>query len=623
VVALAFSAGTWPGSPASGTVKPRVDLVRCGIPGARCGHVTRLLDPKDASLGTIDISFELHARRDKSQPSLGTIVAVEGGPGYATRESRDYYLELFDPLLDRRNLLLVDNRGTGQSGAIDCKKLQSYVGDYNANVGRCGRQLGATSDLYGTAFAADDLAAVLDALRLSRVDLYGDSYGTFFAQTFAVRHPGRLRTLVLDASYPIEDQDPWYRDLNRALADAFEHVCARDPGCSAIGGDIDARLAHLAAVLRAHPVTGTARDADGGRHTITVDAGMVAYLAASATYGVPVYRELDAAGRAYLEHGDPKPLLRIAVEQWLWGDAGAVEEFSEGLYIAAICNDYPQLWDISSPLASRPAQYQASLAHLRATDPHAFAPFTIDDWVNSPWTEYQSCIQWPAPSRFVPPVPPGSRYPHVPTLVLSGDLDSITSPEGGRIVAHNFPNSTFVDVHNGVHVTAISDFSRCASDIVVRFVRTTHPGNTSCASKYNEVRTVDRFPLRLADAEGATETQRIANVAMNTVADTFGRWWSMFGEAGVGLRGGTFDAVGLDVVDFRFHDLKWVTNARVNGRAHWDRHTGAITAHVVLTSNNERRAVLDLAWSDWQPQAVAQVSGRIDGAAVALALPAT
>ena len=192
------------------------------VPGARCGTITRLLDPTDPSLGTIEISFELHRAREKGLPHLGTIVAVEGGPGYATTASRDYYLDLFDPLLDQRDLLLVDNRGTGGSGAIDCPELQSYEGNYYLNVGLCGKQLGKASDVYGTAFAADDMAAVLDALEIDRVDLYGDSYGTFFGQTFALRHPDRLRTLTLDAAYPVEDQDPWYRDLNRGLVDAFE-----------------------------------------------------------------------------------------------------------------------------------------------------------------------------------------------------------------------------------------------------------------------------------------------------------------------------------------------------------------------------------------------------------------
>jgi pimeloyl-ACP methyl ester carboxylesterase len=197
------------------------------IPGARCGKIEVLLDRTDPTAGTIKIGFEFYRRADRSRPSLGTIVAVEGGPGYSSTGSRDYFLELFKPLLDRRDLLLVDNRGTGRSEPILCRLLQSYTGDYVDAAGKCGRQLGSTSDLYGTGNAADDLAQVLDHLGVDEVDLYGDSYGTFFSQTFAVRHPDRLRTLILDGAYFVAGTDPFYIDTNRSLRDAFRYVCER------------------------------------------------------------------------------------------------------------------------------------------------------------------------------------------------------------------------------------------------------------------------------------------------------------------------------------------------------------------------------------------------------------
>lgn len=218
-------------------------------------------------------------------------MAIEGGPGYSTTASRDYYIDLFEPLMDTHDLLMMDSRGTGASEAIDCPELQSYSGDYLVNVAPCGAQLGPASDVYGSAFAADDLAAILDSLRIEQVDMYGDSYGTFLAQTFALRHPTRLRTLTLDAAYPVEDQDPWYRDLNQAMRDAIQSVCAEDLECHALPGEALDRVDKLAEDLRAHPVTGIAYDGDGVRHRVTVDAGMLAYLYASAAYGTTVYEE--------------------------------------------------------------------------------------------------------------------------------------------------------------------------------------------------------------------------------------------------------------------------------------------------------------------------------------------
>lgn len=611
---------------AATTAQRAASLGPCpGVPGARCGSIQRPLDPDDPNGATITIGFEFHRATNHNKPSLGTIVAVEGGPGYPSTGSRDFYLDLFAPLLARRDVLLVDARGTGTSSVINCPELESFQGDYIDNVGLCGQQLGAASDLYGTAFAADDLAAVLDTLGIDRIDLYGDSYGTFFGQTFAIRHPDRVRTLTLDAAYPVEDQDPWYRDENRALHSAFRLVCRRDPGCAALGGDVIDRLGALADALRANPLSGEAYDADGVLHDVEIDASFLSYIMGVATYGTTVYEELDGAGRAWLVGGDPAPLLRIAAEQTDWSTAGVPEEFSNGLYVSVICNDYPQLWDINAPLDQRQAQFDASVADLRATDPNAFAPFTVDDWLASPWTEFESCIKWPAPSHFVPPVDSPATYPSVPTLVLVGDLDSITSAEGAQIVAGHFPNSTFVEVANNGHVTALADHSRCASDIVVQFVKSSAPGDTSCASKYQEVRTTDAFPQRLNDVaappgQGTVRQRRVTSAATSTVGDLFPRWFAMLGSDGVGLRGGTFSTTGLDIVHFNLTNLRWIDNLAVSGRVKWDRTTGAVTANVTCTRAADCN--LAVAWNYNEAHAVATVTGRIDGAKVSLTMAA-
>jgi pimeloyl-ACP methyl ester carboxylesterase len=616
-------------------VRPAVQWAPCVRPQrAKCGHVAVPFDPADPSAGTIAIGFELHTRRQADLPSLGTIVATEGGPGYATTASRTGYLDLFHPLLDRRDFLLVDNRGTGTSDPIKCSPLQSFNGNYINRIGLCGQQLGSASDLYGTAFAADDLALVLDALGIDTIDLYGDSYGTFFGQTFAVRHPDRLRTLVLDSTYPVEGQDPWYRDENRAMVDAIRLACRRSPACASRGGDPVQRIRAVDDRLRAHPIVGTAFDGDGVKLTVTVDPGAIGLLVASAAYGPPIYRELDGAIRAYMNPtaSDPGPLLRMVAENEPPGKAGPVRQYSQGLYLAAICNDYPQLWDINAPIAQRDAQYSASLASLRATDPNAFYPFTIADWTHSLWTEFRSCIQWPVPSNYVFPVPQPAHYPKVPTLVLSGDLDSLTSPEGAHTVAARFPNSTFVSIANGTHVTAESDFGRCTSVIVVRFVASKRAGDTSCAAKYNEVREVEQFPRTLAAAAPAPQgarvlssatDRRVADVVSNTVADALPRWFTNFDGTGVGLRGGGFSYTGSSDVVFTLKGLRWVDDVAVSGTLDWNRTTGWITAAVTVAGPAGESGALNLRWRDWDVHAVATVQGQIGGRPLDLQLPAS
>lgn len=623
-MAVPASSAPPPASAAPVATDGRETLRPCsGMRSVLCGSLPRPLDPADPSQGTIDIAFQLYPAQ--SGTAIGTIVAVEGGPGYASTGTADWYLELYEPLRDTREVLIVDNRGTGGSAAIDCRRLQSYRGDYLAAVGDCGEQLGSTSDVYGTAFAADDLVAVLDHLGIDEIDLYGDSYGTYFSQAFAVRHPDRIRTLTLDAAYAVEGLDPWYRDINRAMVDAFRTVCDRDLECAAAGGDPIDRLRLVADAVAVRPVTGQARDADGVKRNVTVDLPLFSYLMGVATYGPVVYRELDAAGQAWLEDGDPAPLLRIAAEQIWWGDGGPVEEYSEGLYIAVACNDYPQLWDVTASADVREAQFDGAVAALRATDPDGFFPFTVDEWLTSDWVEYTSCLPWPSPDPWVPPLPEPHAYPEVPTLVLVGDLDSITSPEGARQVAGLFPGATYLEVPNVGHVTALGDYSRCVSDIAVAFVAEAAVGDTSClATEYPAVRTVETFPLRLADvvpAGGAAEHPgRVARAVTDTVGDVFPRWLSAIGYDGVGLRGGRFTSTGLDQVRFRLTGLRYVTDLRVSGSMTWDRATGSIEAEVRFTGAASGR--LAVSWSDYDSFAEATVSGTVDGEAVDLILPA-
>ena len=95
------------------------------------------------------------------------------------------------------------------------------------------------------------------------VDIYGDSYGTYFAQAFAVRHPERVRAVVLDAAFAVDGYDPWIREESVALRFAWPEVCRRSAGCER---DVLAELRRWALRLEARPLAGSSRDADGGRH---------------------------------------------------------------------------------------------------------------------------------------------------------------------------------------------------------------------------------------------------------------------------------------------------------------------------------------------------------------------
>jgi pimeloyl-ACP methyl ester carboxylesterase len=578
----------------------------------RCGSISVPLDRSGAVRGHIRIEFERYRRAERRRPARGTLLAVEGGPGFSTTDSRDSYLTLFAPLRARRDVLLVDLRGTGLSGALDCPALHRTVRDYVRRAGRCARELGPRRDLYDTHAATDDVAAVLDALRIGRVDLYGDSYGSYFGQVFAARHGDRLRSLVLDGAYPVPGTDPAFGDLAEATQRALRLVCARRPGCAARGEDPVAAVAELVARVRARPESGTGLDTEGRRVRVRLDEPSLAALIQSGYANVPMYRDLLAATRSF-EAGDRAPLLRLLAENKLDTSASAVRGFSEGLYLAVTCHDYPQLWDPAAAPGDRRAQLASAVAALPA---ERFAPIAPAVWTGLDYEGATACLNWPGPRVPDPPVPPGARYPAVPTLVLNGDLDNITASSGARVVASRFRRATFVETANTVHISALGDRDACAAPLVRRFIRRLSAGDTSCAGRVAEVRTVDAFPRIAAQAAPAaprpgdrssTGARRVAAVAAATVADAIQRWAVNSGGADRGLRGGRWSYTGDRVVRFRFRRARFARDVAVSGSATWRLADGAVRARLRLPG----RGRLRVRWSVQRALAVATLDGTL------------
>lgn len=599
------------GAPPSAGAAVKRHACRDAPAGTRCGSIRVALDRSGATPGQLTIEFERYVRRERRRPAIGTMLAIEGGPGYSTTDSRDSYLKLLGPLRARRDLLLVDLRGTGLSGALDCRTFRRNVKRYVARAGRCASEIGARRDFYGTGNAVDDVAAVLDALGIRQVDLYGDSYGTYAGQAFAVRHPQRLRSLVLDGAYPVQGTDPAFGDLADATQRALRLVCERRPPCAE---DPVVVAARFFARLQARPLTARGLNTEGKRVLVRLDKHSFAALVQSGYANVPMYRDLPAAIRSF-NAGDRAPLLRLFAENKLDATASAVRSFSEPLYLAVTCHDYPQMWDPAASLATRRDQYMRAVAAL---PPERFAPISPGIWTSLDYEGALACLDWPGPARPDPPLPPGATFPAVPTLVLNGDLDNITTSPQAQAVAANFPRATFVETANTVHISAIGDRDNCAAPLVRRFIRTLSAGDTSCASRIAEVRAVDAFPRRAADAvpadprpgdRSSAAQRRVVAVATATVADAIQRWLVNSGGASRGLRGGRWSYTGERVVRFRFRRARFARDVAVSGTAAWRLADGAVRARLRLPGRGRLRA----SWSVQRQLAVATLDGRLGG----------
>ncbi len=625
-----------------------VRLSKCGTaPVMYCGSIKVPLDySRPKASPDISIGFEL-LPPTVAKVASGTILAVEGGPGFATTGSESLYVAAAGTLLQTRNMLLVNLRGTGNSSVIDCKGLESwtqpqhqYGAAFDKAVAACGDQLNHTwhyrhggwvhaSDLFNTAYSARDVSTVVTELKLGRVDLYGDSYGSWFAQVFASRYPQQLRSVTLDSTYQVLDLNPWYATTAVTARVAFDQACSQSPACAAATrgeGSAWSRITRLARRLARRPVTGDTATLEGTRTRMTVNELTLVNLVNNAGFDPVVYQDLDAAGRALLQHNDPAPLLRLAALSVGFDDTNyPLPEFSDGLYFAVSCSDYVQLFSRTAPPAVRLRQYDAA---LRREPRNTFAPFSVAEWTSmDQYTEaYSACLDWPTPEHLVDPI---TRQPPlvpatVPVLILSGTLDSLTPwLDGASLVARQMGKSArLVRVANLTHVTLEDANDACPASIYQSFVA--DPGNlshedVSCAATVAPIHTVGTYPLRLADAvpakavagNTASRTARqAAAIAVAAVGDEISRSPDLFSGTDLGLRGGTVTVSQGNELTVSLHAVRWVTNATIDGTAVWDQSTGVVTARLVVHLDHGAPVHLVATWQPFgEPDKYAVITG--------------
>ncbi|WP_042364109.1 alpha/beta hydrolase [Streptacidiphilus neutrinimicus] len=626
-----------------------VRLTACEAnPTGWCGKVAEPLDRGDPAGATINVGFEWYPATGTAQ---GTAVAVDGGPGWGSTSSRAGYLGLLGPLRARRNLLVFDLRGTGRSQPITCSGLQNFhrstdTDAFRQAVAGCGDQLNHTwkrsdggwahaSDLFGTANAARDLADVLQRLQQPPVDLYGDSYGTWFAQTYASRYPQTLRSVTLDASYEVLGLDPWYPSTMATAKTAFGLVCSRSAACAANAPrDPWSAITQLAARLRTAPISGTTTDLSGHSVTETVTTATLVDLVANAGFDRAVYKSLGAAADAVLDQDDSVPLLRLAAQSVGYDNTmPAPPSYSDGLYFAVACTDYPQLFDMSATPARRAQQLQQAEAGEPAD---AFAPFTAAEWagVNAYTDSFTGCLGWPAPAHSDPPITatPPLVPANLPVLVLGGDLDSLTPAGGGQRVAQQAgPSARFVGVPNLTHITAMADPAwpgpeACGQSLYRQF--TADPGalatlDTSCTASTPPIPTLPAYPEQLSDIVPATAQPgdqadpaalRAAAAGVATVDDAVGRYGYLDGDKDSGLRGGSWSASGNTKVTVAFSAARWVPDASTSGTAVWDRSDGSVTAKLTVRPDQGPDVTVDASWNTFAATPTVTLTGSVSGA---------
>jgi pimeloyl-ACP methyl ester carboxylesterase len=374
------------------------------------------------------------------------IVVLQGGPGEDTIGSAEFYAQRFAQLLDNRDLLLVDQRGTGKSGALPCNLFSA--GDPAASLRdvfpvaaakRCVRRLAARADLTQYTFDrfAKDLEQVRRDLGYGALNLYSGSYGTRAAQVYIRSFPASVRTAYLGSPVPTDAANPlpFAKTAETALELLFGS-CSADAACRAAYPKLREEFRDIMRQLDA----GTVRvSIPAAAEKATLYRGRVAEWMRS-----KLYRPKSAAILPWMIHraraGDWDPLVKD-----LLSDArDADPAFSFGLFFSITCSE------------------DVKFIHEREIATQTQGTFLGDYRVRQ---QQAVCAQWPKTT-----LPKGYRAPvisAVPTLFVSGEADGGTPLWYADHVAAGFSNRLQVIVKGQGH----TEWSDCLAQLHQRMVR--------------------------------------------------------------------------------------------------------------------------------------------------------
>ena len=411
---------------------------RIQLVAAQCGRLSVAENPHRPNGRRISLRIAvISATR---QPAAGALFYLAGGPGGAATTELPAVEQLLGGVASRRDIVLVDQRGTGGSHKLSCPPTSirtEQVAAVAAYVRRCFARLGSNVRFYTTAVAMDDLDAVRRALGYERIDIYGSSYGATAAQIYLRRHPDSVRTLILDSGSLLSV--PVYERLAvnaaRALRVQFAR-CSAELACRRAFPKAPSELPNL---LRRR-----ARRTQVLGRTVTIDPDAVASTVHALSLeadGVPMIPEVIHRAA----HGDYVPLAQEFVDR-VGADLDARARLVMSFEI--LCSEPWARFDPGNVLRSSAGSYFASVAESRA---RLFA---------------RVCRS--VPRGFVPPGSDRPAFTKAPVLILAGSADPQDPPANMRGWRTFFPNGRLVVVRGATHGVLTAG---CVAVVAARFVQ--------------------------------------------------------------------------------------------------------------------------------------------------------
>ncbi len=425
----------------SGLTTPCLDAA----PGTiHCGRF-RVLENRDQPRGaTIDLAFVVARATSEAATATDAVTFLLGGPGSSTTAPARGLIGAFAGLREQRDLLFLDHRGVGASGALSCEDeyprgVESRVAELFPidHAQACAKRLSERTQLdqYTSAASMDDLDELRTWLGYSQLNIYSGSYGTREVQVLLRRHPASVRTAVLLVVSPIFHKS--YLSHARGLQDALDALvaeCRTNAQCNSDYPGLDQELSRILAQAKTDPATVKA-----GRTPVAFGAGALGYALRGLLYrqghDVPYFIHQAA-------QSNWQPLADYYLQRQSWvSDPGG----ETGYHFSVIC--------------AESIRFITDLEVAEQTKDTFLGSFLIN--------AYRSvCRSWPhaaLAASFLDPV-----KSNIPVLVLSGERDPVTPVSKGTAVAALLPNSKHVVVPNGGHGV----FGPCYQEMINTLVNT-------------------------------------------------------------------------------------------------------------------------------------------------------
>ena len=410
----------------------------------QCGWLEVAENPEEPQGRHIRIRIARIPARDRVvEPD--PLVFFAGGPGQAATETWPIMANALRKVSENRDILLVDQRGTGQSNPLKCPEIEldeALAADWD-ELARATRECLAALDgdprFYTTTIAMQDIDAAREALGYDQVNLYGGSYGTRAAQGYLRMFPERVRTVVLDGVVPqtlalgSEHAEKLDQSLYRGL-----DACDTDPACGAAFPATGEKLRALANALQENPVDIAIEHPTTGKPvSLTFDREVLSSSLRFLAYSPDTQAMLPLL---VFEAFQEQRFDRLA-SQMLIATAGLQQSISQGMELSVMCaEDYP--W---YPQDDASDDFLMGRLMTRAAS--------------------TQCDIWPRG-----PVPAGFHDPvsvDVPVLLLSGELDPVTPPEYGDEVAAHFPRAMHLVAPGQGHIVTTRG---CMGDLASEFI---------------------------------------------------------------------------------------------------------------------------------------------------------